>query len=149
VELGRIEVASQRETTRHVDVGVCASGFQSVRGYAELGCLELRSLTCSPQRTQLKTARSDFQVRTRKFTAPRRSKQGEVVRKRQRAMKDNPSYSRWSTDFSNNLLFFSFMYIRLSRKVNLAIDTALIQCASPPHRHPSGAGNNSNHLLKI
>jgi hypothetical protein len=115
VELGRIEVATQRETTRHVDVGVCGSGFQSVRGHSELGCSEFRSLTCSPQHTQLKTARSDFQVRTRKFTAPRRSKQG-VVRKEQRAMKDNPSYSRWSIDFPNNLLFFSFMYFRLSRK---------------------------------
>ncbi|KAJ7346411.1 hypothetical protein DFH08DRAFT_810241 [Mycena albidolilacea] len=30
VELGRIEVVSQRETTRHVDVGVCGAGFQSV-----------------------------------------------------------------------------------------------------------------------
>jgi hypothetical protein len=81
VELGRIEVATQRETTWHVDVGVCGSGFQSVRGHAELDCSELRSLTCSSQRTQLKTAKSDFQIRTRKFTAPRRSKQGEVVRK--------------------------------------------------------------------
>jgi hypothetical protein len=83
VELGRIEVVTQRETTRHVDVGVCGVGFQSVQGHAELGCSDPR---CSPRRTQSKTASLDFQIQTRKFTASRRSKQGEVVRKEQSAM---------------------------------------------------------------
>jgi hypothetical protein len=83
VELGRIEVVTQRETTRHVDVGVCGAGFQSAHGHADLGCSDFRSLTCSPRRTQSKTASSDFQIQTRKFTAPRRSKQGEVDRKEQ------------------------------------------------------------------